>query len=398
MDIAAIESQFYQHSSHPWPFESTKGFARLYVSGSTTRTLYRHLCEACPLKGQEQGHGHTALVGLVPMPEKDPICISPNEVAVTSHHVAIESTFDKGNYIWFEARSRLILPGDEDKAVCSPISSPLLIVMDGLRQRLRRDSGYSSASTYPSESRIQISRTRPDLGEVCRVQVCPGSLAQGSERLAMCISVDQENGHQIFYLDEKKRPKTSCKPLNLAKIIQQGERTTRQRDRALLERSLALRGNRFKIALKIAEATLRYGWKEWLGDAWGIRDIEFYPIESERMPFLRAEMFNHGCGGLGKFMFNLGFVLLELGLWKQLQFRTTGFNYNKELDKELNSLGNQTGAPYQEAVRYCVRYNEIGHSDPNDNHIFERTFYQKVISPLREMVKRTESVGTGMPV
>jgi hypothetical protein len=185
--------------------------------------------------------------------------------------------------------------------------------------------------------------------------------------------------------------------LNLAKIIKQGEKTPHWRDRALFERSLALRGNRFRIALKIAEATLHYGWREWLGDAWGIRDIEFYPIESERMPFLRAEMFNHGCGGLGKFMFNLGFILLELGLWKQLQFRTTGFSYNKELDKELNSLGNQAGTPYQEAVRYCVKYHEIGKSDLNDNHIFERTFYQKVISPLRKIVKRTESVGAGMP-
>ncbi|KAF4957362.1 hypothetical protein FSARC_11324 [Fusarium sarcochroum] len=396
LDIAAIESQVYQSSGYRWPFETTKGFARLYVSSSITRTLYRHLCQACPLSGQVQGHGHTALVGLVPVPEKEPLCIVPDEVAVASHHVAIESTFIKGDYIWFEAQSKLLLPGGDNEAVYSEPSSPQAVVIDGLRQRLRRNSEYSSASVASSGKQVQLSQKGSDSGDFCRVQVCPGSLAQGNDRLlAMCIGDDQENGHQIFYLDEKKRPKTSCRPLNLAEIIEQGEDKMIRLDPTLFKRSRALRSDRFKIALKIAEATLRYGWREWLGDAWGIRDIKFYPVESERMPFLRAEIFNHGCGRLEKFMANLGFVLLQLGLW-QLRTRATGPIYDKELEKQLNRLGSEVGAPYQEAVRYCMGFAGFDDRDLHDNDIFQQTFYQKVVSPLREMVMRTEDAESEM--
>ncbi|KAJ4266060.1 hypothetical protein NW762_004033 [Fusarium torreyae] len=393
LDIAAVESQVYQRSGCRWPFETTKGFIQLYVSSSATRTLYRHLCQACPL--QEQGHGHTALVGLVPVLEKEPLCIVPNQVAKTRHHVAIESTFCKGDYIWFEAHSRLLLPGSGTEAVDSEPSSSHSAVIDGLRQRSRRDSGYSSASAS-SKREVQISQKRSESGDFCRVQVCPGSLAQGSDRLAMCIGDDQESGHQIFYLGEKKRPETSYEPLNLAEIIQEGEERVSRLNLTLFKRSLALRNNRFKIALKIAEATLRYGWREWLGDAWGISDIEFYPVESERMPFLRAEIFNHGCGRLEKFMSNLGFVLLQLGLWEQLHIRPTGLINDKELEKQLNRLGSEVGAPYQEAVRYCMLFAGFDDCKLNDNDIFQETFYRKVVSPLRQMVMRTENAENKM--
>ncbi|KAI5457341.1 hypothetical protein BGZ63DRAFT_475035 [Mariannaea sp. PMI_226] len=390
LDIAAIESQVYQLSVCHSPFETKNGFDQLYVSSSASRTLYRHLCQACPLSGQVQGHGHTALVGLVPVPEKEPFCIAPDQVARTGHHVAIESTFHKGDYIWFEAHSRLLLPGSDNEAVYSP-SSPQSAVIDGLRKRSRRDSGYSSASGSTSREQIQLAQRRLGSSDFCRIQVCPGSLAQGSDRLAMCIGDDQESGHQILYLDETKRPKTSCEPLNLAKIIQQWNETPSQRDSILVRRSKKLRDDRFKLALKIAEATLLYGWMEWLGDAWGIRDIEFYPVESERMPFLRAQMFNYGCGRLERFMFNLGFVLLQLGLWEQLRPCMPGPMYDTELGKELNRLGTETGTAFQEAVRYCMWFARSSDGDLEDNDIFQVTFYLKVISPLREMAMRMDN-------
>ncbi|KAL9564503.1 hypothetical protein ACKAV7_010955 [Fusarium commune] len=342
-DVSAIESLVYRLSNFQPASQSTTSYTRLYISSSATKTLYRHLCEACPVNGQEQAHGHTALVGLVPVQEHEPLCISPNDVAITGHHVAIESNFNKGDYIWFEAHSRLVLPGDEGDAVYSEPSSPLVTVMDGLRQRWRRDSGYSSGTASSSNQRIQASQ---NIAEFCRIQVCPGSLAQGSDRLAMCIAVDQDSGHQIFYLDENKRPKTSCKPLTLSKIIREGEQRRLQSNKrkkyrrylTLFQRSRSLRNNRFKLALKLAEATLRYGWREWLGDGWGTRDIKFYPIESEKMPFLRAAMFDHGSARPKRFMYHLGHVLLELGLWKELK----GQIIQQQLDKELSRLGTET--------------------------------------------------------
>ncbi|KAF4948184.1 hypothetical protein FGADI_9812 [Fusarium gaditjirri] len=390
-DVSAIESLVYRLSNLRPASQSTKSYTRLYISSSATKTLYRHLCEACPVNGQEQAHGHTALVGLVPVQEHEPLCINPKDVAITCHHVAIESNFNKGDYIWFEAQSRLVLPGDEGDAVYSEPSSPLVTVMDGLRQRWRRDSGYSSGTASSSKQPIQTSQ---NIAEFCRIQVCPGSLAQGSDRLAMCIAVDQDSGHQIFYLDENKRPKTSCKPLTLSKIIREGEqrrlqpnkRKKHRRYLTLFQRSRSLRNNRFKLALKLAEATLRYGWQEWLGDGWGTRDIKFYPIESEKMPFLRAAMFDHGSARPKRFMYHLGHVLLELGLWRELK----GQIIQQQLDKELSRLGTETSVQYQEAVRYCMAYGESGDDDQSDYEVFQRNFYQSVISPLREMVKRGE--------
>ncbi|KAG7409547.1 hypothetical protein Forpe1208_v011707 [Fusarium oxysporum f. sp. rapae] len=390
-DVSAIESLVYRLSNFQPASQSTTSYTRLYISSSATKTLYRHLCEACPVNGQEQAHGHTALVGLVPVQEHEPLCINPNDVAITGHHVAIESNFNKGDYIWFEAHSRLVLPGDEGDAVYSEPSSPLVTVMDGLRQRWRRDSGYSSGTASSSNQRIQASQ---NIAEFCRIQVCPGSLAQGSDRLAMCIAVDQDSGHQIFYLDENKRPKTSCKPLTLSKIIREGEQRRLQSNKrkkyrrylTLFQRSRSLRNNRFKLALKLAEATLRYGWREWLGDGWGTRDIKFYPIESEKMPFLRAAMFDHGSARPKRFMYHLGHVLLELGLWKELK----GQIIQQQLDKELSRLGTETSVQYQEAVRYCMAYGESSDDEQSDYEMFQRNFYQSVISPLREMVMRGE--------
>ncbi|SCO42625.1 uncharacterized protein FFNC_08633 [Fusarium fujikuroi] len=390
-DVSAIESLIYRLSNFQPASQSTKSFTRLYVSSSATKTLYRHLCEACPVNGQEQAHGHTALVGLVPVQEYEPLCINPNDVAVTGHHVAIESNFNKGDYIWFEAHSRLVLPKDDGDAVYSEPSSPLVTVINGLRQRWRRDSGYSSVTAASSDERSQTSH---NITEFCRIQVCPGSLAQGSDRLAMCIAVDQDSGHQIFYLDENKRPKTSCKPLTLSKIIREGEhgrllsnkRKKHRRYVTLFHRSRSLRNSRFKLALKLAEATIRYGWQEWLGDGWGTQDIKFYPIESEKMPFLRATMFDHGSARPKRFMYHLGHVLLKLGLWKELK----GPIIQQQLDKELSRLGTETSIQYQEAVRYCIAYGESSSDEQSDYETFQRNFYQSVISPLREMVKRGE--------
>ncbi|KAF4444186.1 hypothetical protein FACUT_767 [Fusarium acutatum] len=391
-DVSAIESLVYRLSNFPPASQSSTSYTRLYISSSATKTLYRHLCEACPVNGQEQAHAHTALVGLVPVQQHEPLCINPNDVAITGHHVAIESNFNKGDYIWFEAHSRLVLPGDEGDAVYSEPSSPLVTVMDGLRQRWRRDSGYSSGTASSSNQRVQTSQ---NIAEFCRIQVCPGSLAQGSDRLAMCIAVDQDSGHQIFYLDENKRPKTSYKPLTLSKIIREGaqkrlhsnKRKRYRRYLALFQRSRSLRNDRFKLALKLAEATLRYGWREWLGDGWGTQDIQFYPIESEKMPFLRASMFDRGSARPKRFMYHLGHVLLELGLWRELK----GQIIQQQLDKELSRLGTETSVQYQEAVRYCMAYGENSDDEQSDYEMFQRNFYQSVISPLREMVKRGET-------
>ncbi|KAJ4200254.1 hypothetical protein NW767_007775 [Fusarium falciforme] len=377
LDIVAIESHVYHLSACPSPFESTQGFGTLFVSSSATRTLYRHLCQACPLNSREQGHCHTALVGLVP--EREPDRIDPDAISITTHHVAIESTFRKGDYIWFEAHSVLRLPGGESEAVCSEPSSSLAVVVDGLRERerLRRDSGYSSASNSWPREQVQLSR------ESYHIKVCPGSLDQGGEGLAMCIGENEDSGcHEMLYLDKSKRPDTSCRPLNLYDILQQGEERRHQRQPHLFERSHKLKEDRFKLAFKIAEAALRYGWREWLGDAWGIQDIKFYPYESERMPFLRAKIFKHGCGKLERFMFNLGFVLLQVGLWERLMF-------SKDLESQLSRLKIGTTTEFQEAVRYCVEFSKYGdcHGDDND---FQQAFYQKVISPLRKMAKGTD--------
>ncbi|KAG4286370.1 hypothetical protein FPRO06_07630 [Fusarium proliferatum] len=396
-----IRIKFHVTQVQQW-FTATgnSGQIQVSMSDSSVEDLKQRLASICSKlqdainslpRGPTRSRGRSTLVGLVPVQEYEPLCINPNDVAVTGHHVAIESNFNKGDYIWFEAHSRLVLPKDDGDAVYSEPSSPLVTVINGLRQRWRRDSGYSSVTAASSDERSQTSQ---NITEFCRIQVCPGSLAQGSDRLAMCIAVDQDSGHQIFYLDENKRPKTSCKPLTLSKIIREGEhgrllsnkRKKHRRYVTLFHRSRSLRNSRFKLALKLAEATIRYGWQEWLGDGWGTQDIKFYPIESEKMPFLRATMFDHGSTRPKRFMYHLGHVLLKLGLWKELK----GPIIQQQLDKELSRLGTETSVQYQEAVRYCIAHGESSSDEQSDYETFQRNFYQSVISPLREMVKRGE--------
>ncbi|RSM11403.1 hypothetical protein CEP52_003018 [Fusarium oligoseptatum] len=383
-DVAAIASHVYQLSGCPLLSESTKGFDTLLVSSSATRALYRHLCQACPVGDQ---HNHTALISLVP--EKEPRRIVLDNIAITAHHVAIKSTSSKGDYVWFEAQSKLLLPVRGNEAVYSEPSSPEAMI-EGLRQWLRRDSGISTASASLSREQVQLSLRGPESRDLYRIKVCPGSLAQGGDGLAMCIGSDQGGGcHEMRYLDEERRPKTGCKPLKLSDIIQQGN-VRRDYGRAdLLKRSHKLRDDRFKIAFKIAEAALRYGWRDWLGDAWGIQNIEFYPYEYASMPFLRAENFKHGCGKLEKFMFNLGFVLLQLGLWEWVDICTSEAIFNKDLENQLIRLGLETRPGFQEAVRYCCEFSRYGDCQGDDDD-FQQAFYQKVISPLREMVKTVE--------
>ncbi|KAJ4160130.1 hypothetical protein NW754_003254 [Fusarium falciforme] len=383
-DIVAIESHVYQLSGCPLLSKSTNGFDTLFVSSSATRTLYRHLCQACPARDQ---HSHTALVSLVP--EKEPHCIVPDDIAITIHHVAIESTFREGDYIWFEAQSTLLLPGGGNEAVFTEPSSPQA-VMDELRQWLRRDSGYSSASSSLPSEQIQLSQRGPESRDLYRIKVCPGSLAQGSDGLAMCIGSDQGSGcHEMRYLDEERRPRASCKPLNLSDIIRQGKVRRFHPHPDLWKQSHKLRNDRYKIAFKIAEAALRYGWREWLGDTWGIQNIEFHPYESENMPFLRAKIVKHGCSKLETFMFNLGFVFLQLGLWELLDICTSEAIFGRDLENQLTRLSTKTSAEFHEAVRYCCEFARYGDCQEDDND-FHQTFYQKVISPLRAMAKEEE--------
>lgn len=104
------------------------------------------------------------------------------------------------------------------------------------------------------------------------------------------------------------------------------------------------------------------------------------------MPFLRATMFDHGSARPKRFMYHLGHVLLKLGLWKELK----GPIIQQQLDKELSRLGTETSVQYQEAVRYCIAHGESSSDEQSDYETFQRNFYQSVISPLREMVKRGE--------
>ncbi|KAH7136876.1 hypothetical protein B0J13DRAFT_81932 [Dactylonectria estremocensis] len=374
--ITSIESQVFQHSSARRPFQSTQGFARLFIASLATRKLYRCLCRACPLKGRRQGHDHhRALVGLVPVENNEPIDIKPNDMALIAHLIAIESTIEstlnKG-HIWFKANSTLRIP-------CAP--APQSVLKD---LRSRRDSGYSTSS---AKEEFTASSNKCDVESDEQIQVCPGSLAQG-EDLAMCIGDEDTCGHKIFYLRKNQRPTTESEPLILSDIIQQGQQGYQRADMYQYTLSHRLKASRFQMATRIAEATLRYGWSEWLGDTWDSENVVFYPVGNDLLPFLKIQMGDKVRNDHQHFLFCLGLVLLEVGLWEELQtlgtFKQKSAARDELIQQYLTRLLEKTGTPYQEVVQYCLQFSAAGDEEIDDD-AFQETFYQKVVSPLKAL-------------
>ncbi|KAF7557914.1 hypothetical protein G7Z17_g230 [Cylindrodendrum hubeiense] len=374
--ITAIESEVFQHSPTRRPLESTQGFARLFIASLATRTLYRCLCKACPLAGYEKGHDrHSALVCLVPVPGKEPSSIKPNEMALIAHLIAIESTLDNG-LIWFEANSTLRIPCTPKDVIDGSCSASQSVLTD---LRTRRDSGYSTSS---SKDEFSASRIKGDSGNNEQIQVCPGSLAQGNDHLAMCIGDEESFGHQIYYLREDRRPKLESKPLLLSHIIEQGQLRSDVDQYTLSHRLKAIR---FQMATRIAEATLRYGWSEWLGETWDSGNVVFYPVGNDLLPFLSIQMGDRGCINHGNFLSCLGIVLLEVGLWEELKTLKQRKIFEGELIQQyLTRLLKKSGAHYQEVVQYCLQFPGTGNGGLDDG-FFQETFYQKVVSPLKKL-------------
>ncbi|KAH6972954.1 hypothetical protein BKA56DRAFT_593067 [Ilyonectria sp. MPI-CAGE-AT-0026] len=370
--ITSLESQVFQHSASRRPLESTHGFARLFIASLATRTLYRCLCRACPLSGRGQDHDrHSALLCLVP--DKEPLSIEPNATALIAHLIAIESTLDKG-LIWFEANSMLQIPcTPKDVIDGSCGASPSVLT----ELRSRRDSGYST-----SKEDFSASRRNSNMGTNEQIQVCPGSLAQGDGHLAMYMGDQESCRHQIFYLRENRRPKVESKPLLLSHIIEQGQPGG---EINLFKQSHTLKAIRFEMATRIAEATLRYGWSEWLGETWDSGNVVFYPVGNDLLPFLKIQMGDRGCIDHGNSLFCLGIVLLEVGLWEELKgLKQPGLFDQDLIQQYLTRLLKKSGAHYQEVVQYCLQFPGTGDGGLEDGS-FQETFYQKVVSPLKKL-------------
>lgn len=243
--------------------------------------------------------------------------------------------------------------------------------------RSRRDSGYST-----SKEEFSASRRNSNMGNNEQIQVCPGSLAQGDGHLAMYMGDQESCRHQIFYLRENRRPKVESKPLLLSHIIEQGQPGS---EINLYKQSHILKRIRFKMATRIAEATLRYGWSEWLGETWDSGNVVFYPVGNDLLPFLKIQMGDRGCIDHGNFLFCLGIVLLEVGLWEELKgLKQPGIFDDDLVQQYLTRLLKKSGAHYQEVVHYCLQFPGTGGGGLEDGS-FQETFYQKVVSPLKKL-------------
>ncbi|KAH8756771.1 hypothetical protein F5883DRAFT_569251 [Diaporthe sp. PMI_573] len=216
-----------------------------------------------------------------------------------------------------------------------------------------------------------------------RIQVCPGSLAQGKGGVVMELGDNKVCGHQICYPKAGKLPAGESHLL-LSQLIEDGlgSSSSEEKDRIFMRKS-----DRLLMATRLAEATLWYGWREWLGDTWSVEDIEFYKVGDKFEPFLRVKMVERD-NDRASFMYHLGITFLELRLWTRLKNNRASLLERGFAEQRCSENLHVIGPEYHGVVRYCLNFDKGSDNDSSEDE-FCAIFYQRVINPLKLLVSST---------
>ncbi|KAJ3529331.1 hypothetical protein NM208_g9805 [Fusarium decemcellulare] len=344
---------------------ATAGFTELHHASLATRMLYQCLCTAaCPLAVPSQHnleHAHRALIGLVPaMPPK-----SESIVKLTAY-IAIQSTVNNESHIWFKAQS---IP---------PIPYETSTEEDGLTANL--------IGSFSARSELSPSPSSPPTSEDEEPE--PQTSRRSSRSSDRRASGQIQGGeHRIFYVHNDRLPRETSSPLTLSNILDQGQQETLNPSSSYF-RSHALKRFRSLVAIRIVEATMTFGWREWLCNGMNSSNIVFYQCRNTFEAFLVVQMGDQFRTHKARFLQGLGILLLEVGLWRQLHITDPESQVDsRQMEDACQQLLYETAEEYYEAVRYCLQFKK-NDSDDSNNLSFLEGFYQMVVSPLKVYAAR----------
>lgn len=377
------------------------------MEGLAVATLFECLCRACPAKDHRS---HTAYLSL-----KSENLASPE----TEYYMAIQSRIrgEKG-LIWLRVVS-IVSEVNQNSAHDSERPSdpvfPEIHLKPGTVSRKRQLS--SDAALPPSKtSRTDTGhgtrrKTDPAIYGLAHIQVCPEYLAQheGSNLLAMQMGDVSSVYHRIYFLPAEKRPLEKCEPISLANMLLE-----RKKPEMALMRGRKLDGLLWvvSVARLIAEAVLRLNWLDssW---QWGKENVIFYTSQNathDLEPFLKVKIESQEQGtsaiddrpttsGRSRTLLNLGFILLQLGLFKPIEAspdilseeRCRAFILSQIESNDIRTLGN-----YLKIVRCCATFPVGREKNEMNEQDFSEIFYQHIVFPLKGMEAELLSVRKGM--
>lgn len=352
---------------------------RLSYQGSVVATLFRSLCEACPVENHQK---HTAYFSLTP---------SGGNTIETC--LAIRSRAKKDKYlIWLKAVSTEV--GQSPQRTIKrriPFSESL--------PPSKRHGGLSGLTGPTSLDQATN-----------QIQVCPEYLAQHEEPclLAMRMMVVSKVWHSIYFLPADERPIDECRPINLAKLLNE------YKDPQMV-RKCSHHGHPFlwrvRVARLITEAVLRFDCPE-SNYQWSKDDVIFYTLRApnDRLePFLKIEMesqaqemaaINNIRGNNRQrwtsLLLNLAFVLLQLGLFQPIGeylYRENPDMYREYIIQRVDRKveDDQTFSDYLTVVRDCADFN-VNIEGDGEETAFREEYYRRIISPLKELEQSWGSI------
>ena len=429
---------------------------RLSLEGLAASRLYQCLCRACPVEDHEK---HTAFLGL----ESGSGAVDNQ----TEHHMAIESRM--GNtLIWLRVVS-VMSRASNQREPAGAAGPPLLTEPEtrGGKGQLSEDYALHPPSkvqkretdhTATSRRYANLISDRPTDHHYRRIQdhsamqiqVCPEYLAQhNDDLLVMQIGDVSSICHRIYFLPKDKQPLKPCESISLAKMLQ-----ARRVPEKILKRSrMASRETQgmlwiVRVARLVSEAILRFDWRD-SRCRWKSDNVIFYtPSQdcvAEHGPFLKVNLEStrgHHSGGTTttsttandnssaidndrtpvmitngdgheKALLNLGFILLQLGLFEPIEasLEIMGEEDCREYILHHTTPGKLaefiiTGDEYINVVRRCANFfspiiptlssdsTTLSHGGQTvaskekysvSEEIFRKEYYRSIISPLRKL-------------
>jgi hypothetical protein len=221
----------------------------------------------------------------------------------------------------------------------------------------------------------------------------------------------------VFYVCRRKRAQSNRPPM-------------------LLHRSISLcdylrskqKGNitpvhQFKIALKLARAMLQYCSTPWLGNEWGISQVQLIPSSEKELdyfqlylnsripgpfspnassknlgedtPMIPPSLFSNAIQrGINNItLFCLGMALLEIGNWQPASDLRDD-TFDEDIIDAVRRLANDSsrlGKRYDAIIQKCIRCNFLFGTDLSQVEL-QRAVYSEVVFPLEELIEKLDGL------
>jgi hypothetical protein len=388
----------HKEQSEPEGEASPEEFDRLSLEGLAAAALFQCFCRACPARDHRI---HTAYLSLSLASEN---VFGPE----TECHMAIQSRIrgDK-DLTWLRVVSAVCKvnsnPAHEPEQPRTPVAIEIPFVPEsaGHKRKLSADAALPpSKMLRPDAGRGVRRRTDPELYILSQdipnqIQVCPEYLVhhEGPDLLAMQMGDASSVCHSIYFLPANKRPLEKCEPISFANMLRECKRP-----------GMALKRGQdlvwiVRVARLIAEAVLRFDWPD-SRCRWGKEDVMFYPSNNstqELEPFLKVEIESQEqtesaiddrpmTNGRSRALLNLGFILLQLGLFKHIDAPPQYLDEKRTLTFMLGQIKTEdikVSGGYLEIVRRCATFLSDIEDDEMDELEFRETYYNFIVSPLK---------------